>query len=68
MNIDYGNMTGVEELPSDYFQLREDTLEIAFGSDEFTYEDAGTNTYKGFEEFSAFGECEFSLESDGIYF
>ena len=68
MNIDYGNMTGVEELPSDYFQLREDTLEIAFGSDEFTYDDAGTNTYKGFEEFSAFGECEFSLESDGIYF
>jgi hypothetical protein len=67
MNIDYGNMTGVEELPADYYQLREDTLEIAFGTDVFTYEDAGTNEYKGFEEYSAFGECEFSLDSDGIY-
>lgn len=68
MNLDLaGDMSGVEELPSDYFQLREDTLEIAFGCDEFGIDDVGTNEYEGFEGFTAFGETEFSYYSNGMY-
>lgn len=68
MNLDLaGDMSGVEELPSDYFQLREDTLEIAFGADEFGIDDMGTNEYEGFENFSAFSDTEFSPFTNGVY-
>lgn len=67
MNLDlFGDICDVADLPSDYFQLREDTLEYAFGNDMYddTWDD---NQYEGFEDFCAFGDTEFSLESDGIY-
>ena len=68
MNLDLaGDMSGVEELPSDYFQLREDTLELAFGCDEFGIDDIGTNEYEGFENFTAFGETEYSSLTNGVY-
>jgi hypothetical protein len=67
MNLDLsGDMSGVEELPADYFQMRDDTLEFAFG-DPFDINDIGGNEYEGFEEFSAFGETEFSPFTNGIY-
>ncbi len=68
MNLDLSaDISGVEDLPSDYFQLKEDTLELAFGADEFDIDDAGTNPNKGFEEFSDFGETEYCLDCDGNY-
>jgi hypothetical protein len=68
MNLDLaGDMSGVEELPSDYFQLREDTLELAFGCDEFGIDDIGTNEYEGFENFTAFGDTEYSPFTNGVY-
>ena len=68
MNLDLaGDMSGVEELPSDYFQLREDTLELAFGCDDFGIDDIGTNEYEGFENFTAFGDTEYSPFSNGVY-
>ena len=67
MNLDlFGDIAEVEDLPSDYFQLRDDTLEYAFGADEFDY-DWADNTNEGFGDFCAFGETEYSLESEGIY-
>ena len=68
MNLDLaGDMSGVEELPSDYFQLREDTLELAFGCDDFGIDDIGTNEYEGFENFTAFGDTEYSPFTNGVY-
>jgi hypothetical protein len=68
MNLDLsGDMSGIEELPSDYFQLRDDTLELAFGCDDFGIDDIGTNEYEGFEAFSAFGDTEYSMYSNGLY-
>ena len=67
INLDLsGDYSGVEELPADYFQLREDTLELAFGADEFDI-DYADNPNKGFEAFTDFGETEYSLYSDGNY-
>lgn len=71
MNLDlFGDISGVQDLPADYFQLRDDTLEYGFGRDEFTV-DWGDNDNDNFGEefggYSDFGETEFSLESDGIY-
>lgn len=67
MNLDLsGDMSGIEELPSDYFQLRDDTLQIAFGSDDFGI-NSGDNEYEGFEEFTEFGSTDFSSISDGNY-
>lgn len=68
MNLDLaGDMSGVEELPADYFQLREDTLELAFGCDDFGIDDIGTNEYEGFENFTAFGDTEYSPFTNGVY-
>lgn len=73
INLDLsGDISGIEELPSDYYQLREDSLEIAFGSDEFGPFDCETeNQYAAenevFADFTPFGECEFSEFSDGEY-
>lgn len=71
MNLDlFGDISGVEDLPSNYFQLREDTLEYAFGNDDFDcdWEDC---SYEGFGKdvggFCEFGDTEYSLESDGLY-
>lgn len=71
MNLDlFGDISGVNDLTSDYFQLREDTLEYAFGRDEFDC-DWADNEYDGFGSevggFSDFGETEFCLETDGVY-
>lgn len=68
MNLDLsGDTSGIDELASDYFQLREDTLEPAFG-DEFDYFDCEEgNSDEGFGEFSAWGETEYSEYSDGAY-
>ena len=67
MNLDlFGDIAEVEDLPSDYFQLRDDTLEYAFGADEFDY-DWADNTNEGFGDFCDFGETEYSLESEGLY-
>lgn len=68
MNLDLaGDMSGVEDLPANWFQLREDTLELAFGCDDFGFDDIGTNEYEGFEDFSAFGDTEYSPYTNGIY-
>lgn len=67
MNLDLsGDISGVEDLPSDYFQLKDDTLELAFGND-FGIDDCGTNQYEGFEEFSSFGDTEYDMYCDGSY-
>lgn len=66
MNLDLSRDTSeIEELPSDYFQLVDDTLQIAFGND-FDI-NAGNNEYEGFEDFVAFGDTEFSTLTNGHY-
>lgn len=67
MNLDLsGDTSGIDELPSDYFQLVDDTLQIAFGADDFGV-NTEDNQYKGMEDFGAFGETEYSPLSNGNY-
>ena len=67
MNLDLsGDTSGIEDMPSDYFQLREDTLEPAYGYD-FGVWDCDCNPDEGFEDFSNWGDTEFSEYSNGLY-
>lgn len=64
------NLSGNEEisdLPSNFFQLVADTLTIAFGKDEFRFAGETRNIYPGFENYTAFGDTEYSSLSDGNY-
>lgn len=54
-----GTYGSADDLPSNFFQLLLDTLDIAFGKDEFGINSA-KNTNPGFEEYTAFGETEYS--------
>ena len=70
MNLDLtGDTTGIDELPSDYFQLIDDTLQIAWGADEFGVNDlyGEQNEFNGFSEFTAFGDTQYSPFSNGHY-
>lgn len=59
-NMDLSGTYGsAEDLPSNFFQLLADTLEIAFGHNEFDM-NYKKNEYEGFENFTAFGDTEFS--------
>lgn len=68
MNLDLsGDTSGIDDLASDYFQLKDDTLEPAYG-DEFDWFDAEeTNSDEGFSDFTPWGETEFSEFSNGDY-
>ena len=67
MNLDLsGDTSGIDDLPSDYFQLVEDTLDLAFG-DDFDANDIDQNTDEGFEDFSAWGDTEYTEYSNGMY-
>lgn len=59
-NLDLSGTYGsADDLPSTWFQLLVDTLDIAFGKDEFGINSA-KNEYEGFENYTAFGETEYS--------
>ena len=71
MNLDLsGDFSGIEQLPSDYYQLAGDTLAIAFDPFEFGADtpDCG---YEGFGEdiggYCEFSDTEFSDLTNGIY-
>lgn len=68
MNLDLsGDTAGIDDLPSDYYQLCEDSLEPAFGS-EFGYWDCDfDNPDEGFSEYTDWGDTEYSEYSDGLY-
>ena len=66
MNLDLSRDTSeVDELPSDYFQLVDDTLQIAFGNefDVFTPD----NEYEELGDFCAFGDTEYSPYTTAEY-
>lgn len=69
MNLDlFGDIAGIEDLNADYFQLRDDSLELAYGIDEFDC-DTGANEFDIFaDEYSAFGDTEYCIESSGLYY
>lgn len=54
-----GSYGSAEDLPSNFFQLVLDTLDIAFGRDEFGI-GYNKNEYEGFEDYTAFGTTEYS--------
>ena len=54
-----GSYGSVDDLPSTFFQLIADTLEIAYGSDEYGINSV-KNPNEGFEAFTDFGDTEFS--------
>jgi hypothetical protein len=62
-----GRDTDVEELPPNYFQTIIGSLLTAFGNEEFSSLQPTHNMYPGFEEFSAFGDTEYSSLSGGKY-
>lgn len=60
MNLDLSSdVSGIDDLPSDYFQLVDDTLAINYGSDEFDI-NVSPNQTEGFEDFCDWGETEYS--------
>lgn len=54
-----GTYGSVDDLPSNFFQLALDTLDILFGKDEFGI-NSKKNEYEGFENYTAFGDTEYS--------
>lgn len=54
-----GTYGSAEDLPSNFFQLLFDTLDIAFGKDEYNM-NVETNENEGFEAFTPFGTTEYS--------
>lgn len=54
-----GSYSNVDDLPSNFFQLVLDTLEFAFGKDEFGV-NAKKNSYEGFEAYTEFSDTEYS--------
>lgn len=67
MNLDLsGDVSGIDDLPSDYFQLRDDTLEPAY-SDDFDIFDCECNSDDGFGDFTSWGDTEYSEYTNGIY-
>lgn len=67
INLDLSNdASGIEDLPADYFQLVDDTLQIAFGADEYGPLSAD-NPYAEMADFTDFGETEFDAFSGGHY-
>lgn len=60
-NLDLSGTYGsADDLPSNFFQLFADTLEIMFGNDEYDGINISQNKNEGFEAFTEFGTTEFS--------
>lgn len=66
-SLDLSGNEGCDDLPSNFFQFVVETLATAFGKDEFSSLDNTHNINPGFEEFSAFGDVEYSSLSGGHY-
>ena len=65
MNLDLsGDTSGVKELAADFFQLIEDTLQLAFGDDINCYDEREDDAMEGF---SNWGKTDFSILTDGVY-
>lgn len=62
-----GTTADVEALPSNYFQLIDNSLDIAFGFDDFDFYNTPVNSNVGFEDFAEFGDTDFSPFSSGSY-